>query len=508
MPATSSLEREVKLAAPARFRLPDLSGLGPGLAVSAEEVVRHTAVYYDTADLRLTRWDCGLRHRSSDSWTVKLGASGSGPAVVRREFVFPGAPERPPAAALDLLLAVTRGSPVEAVARLRTIRRRVRVRDDSGQQLVEVTNDHVAVLEGRASQRTFRELEVEFAGACPPPLVEEVLARLRLAGSGRIHRVAKHVRALGLEAGVPPEVPIPEIHDDARAGELVRLAIARSVDALVRHDAGVRADEDVEDVHQMRVAVRHLRSHLSTFAPLLERAWARELAEELSALGDALGGVRDADVLGQRLRAALATLPEPEARAAKDLLELLAEQRRRAFAALIERLRSPEHLALVSRLIEAAREPHLVARADAPAAAALAPLVWRRWKRLRRKVKALGRPPTAEGLHAARIAAKHARYAAEAVEPVFGKPARRFVRAMRRLQQTLGEHQDAVVSGTWLREAAAGTSGAAGFSAGLLHEREREAAERALSAWRPAWRRARERDRRAWLQSALSLRSG
>ena len=50
------------------------------------------------------------------------------------------------------------------------------------------------------------EVEVEFAGRCPPGVVEEIVARLRRAGTGPAHRVAKHLRALGLGSGVVPEV--------------------------------------------------------------------------------------------------------------------------------------------------------------------------------------------------------------------------------------------------------------------------------------------------------------
>ena len=103
MPPKSLLEREVKLAAPPGFRLPDLNDLAPGLSAFPEPLLTHTAVYYDTADLRLARWDCGLRHRSSDGWTLKLGDSGRGRAVERREFRFAGAEGSPPLAALDLV---------------------------------------------------------------------------------------------------------------------------------------------------------------------------------------------------------------------------------------------------------------------------------------------------------------------------------------------------------------------------------------------------------------------
>jgi len=488
----SSLERELKLSAPSSFRLPDLGGLGADLSVSSEEVQRTTAVYYDTCDLRLTRWACGLRHRSSDAWTVKLPSAEEGPALVRREFHFASPPDRPPDAALDLVLAMTRGEPLEEIARLRTVRHRVSILDASGQSLAEVTNDHVAVLDGQRVACRFREVEVEFAERCPPGLLEEIVARLRRAGSGPAHRVAKHLRALGLESGVVPEVSIPEVASDDPAAQVVRRAIATSVVALVRHDPGVRVDEDIEDVHQMRVAVRRLRSHLRTFRPLLDADWARGLQKDLRWLGSELGRVRDADVLAGRFRLAASELPAAERRAAKGLLDRLEETRGGDLERLLQALRSPRFLELAQRLVEAAREPRLRPEAGGPARVVVAPLVQGRWKRLARSVDELGSQPEPAELHAVRIQAKHARYAAETMAPACGKPVRRFARALRGVQQALGHYQDAALATDWLREAAAEVAREAAFAAGMLAAHEQRLGACALEAWPAAWRKARD----------------
>ena len=71
-------EREIKLAAPQGFRAPDLNSLAPELSASPEEQVVQTAIEFDTADLRLARWDCSPRHRSSGGWTRELGDAGAG----------------------------------------------------------------------------------------------------------------------------------------------------------------------------------------------------------------------------------------------------------------------------------------------------------------------------------------------------------------------------------------------------------------------------------------------
>lgn len=502
-----SRERELKLCAPPRFRLPDLTDLAAGLAASAEGPLRQTSVYFDTPELRLARWDCVLRWRQGDGWSAKLPPVGAeeGAACLRRQLHFEGGPEAPPAAALEVLRGLTRGAQLREIVRLRTIRRRLGIADAEGRELLELTSDHFGRLEaGRVAQR-FREVEVEVAPGCPEELVQGVVARLRQAGAGPASQAGKHLRALGLEGSLAPEVEVPEVSLDAAAALTLRRAVALSVVALMRHDAGVRAGADTEAVHQMRVATRRLRSHLRSFAPLVDEAWATALRDELRWLGAELGGVRDADVLGARLRAAAERLPEQDARAAKDLLGRLDEAREAALASLGAALRSPRYLELAEALVAAGRAPRTTPAADAPARDLLPALVWGCWRRLSRRVKQLSDAPEAADLHATRIRAKHARYAAEALEPLYGRRARRLARALRDVQQILGVHQDASVALAWLTDAAAQAPREAAFAAGMLAAGEQRRRDAAIADWRRAWEAAAAPRRRDWLRKALSI---
>jgi len=62
-------------------------------------------------------------------------------------------------------------------------------------------------------------------------------------------------------------------------------------------------------------------------------------------------------------------------------------------------------------------------------------------------VEALPEVPSDETLHEIRIKGKRARYAAELVQAIVGKPAERFIAKVKELQDVLGEHQDALVMG-------------------------------------------------------------
>src|SRR2546423_3425413 len=83
--------------------------------------------------------------------------------------------------------------------------------------------------------------------------------------------------------------------------------LSQQRDAIRSNDPGVRAG-DPDAVHDMRVATRRSRSTLRTFRPLFDPTVQR-LRDELRWLGQALGQVRDGDVMAARLAAALAAQP-------------------------------------------------------------------------------------------------------------------------------------------------------------------------------------------------------
>ena len=57
------LEREVKLGAPHGFALPELTHVTPDVAAAETVTQKLNTTYFDTRDLRLTRWGCSLRFR-------------------------------------------------------------------------------------------------------------------------------------------------------------------------------------------------------------------------------------------------------------------------------------------------------------------------------------------------------------------------------------------------------------------------------------------------------------
>jgi CHAD domain-containing protein len=482
------LEREVKLTATPSFRLPALGDLVEGVEAVPVPPQRLSATYFDTDDLRLARWGASLRRRSGEGWTVKLPVAADRQLLAREEVTFPGPDGRPPEAAVNLVRAYVRTAPLRPQARLRTVRRRTELRDPQGRVLAELVDDEVSVLDGRRITMRFRELEVEAAEDTSPSLLGEVAARLREAGAVASEATPKVARALGPRATGPPDVAVPALPPSAKAGDVVRRAVAASVARLIRHDPGIRLDRDPENVHQARVATRRLRSDLRTFRGLVQTEWASGLRDELGWLAGILGAVRDRDVMLERLGRRAEELAEASRPRAAGILTTLGAAREEAQATLLGTLRGDRYLALLDRLVEAASAPTLLPEAELPAEDVLPGLMRRPRRALVRQVKALRDGGSEDELHQIRIRAKRVRYAAEAAAPVLGKRARAVGRAAARLQEVLGEHQDAVVAERWLRAWAQGSRSApAAFAAGELAGLERVAAADGRARWPEAW---------------------
>ncbi len=362
---TSTLEREVKLAASPAFRMPSLDELGDDVLTIPRDPERLQTVYFDTQDFRLARWGVSLRHREGHGWTTKLPTDDArGDLLIRGEFTFPGEdPSHPPDEAVALICAYVRSSSLRPVVRLRTIRRLIQLLDLDDQLLGEVVDDEVSVLSGRRIAARFRELEVEITDDTPAGLLER---GARPPADGR-----------GGRAGPDPEVRPrggPARHagtrDPDRAGcrsnatvsQVLGRALSTSVVQLLRHDAVVRLDTDPEGVHLTRVATRRLRSDLRTFRSMVDHEWAEPLREELRWLGTVLGEARDADVLLARLAGRTEMIPATEAPGVAQVIEALEQRRKEAHSSMIGSINGERYVALLDRLVEAAQAPVVAPR--------------------------------------------------------------------------------------------------------------------------------------------------
>jgi len=128
----------------------------------------------------------------------------------------------------------------------------------------------------------------------------------------------------------------------------------------------------------------------------------------------------------------------------------------------------------------------------------LARIARREHRRVGRDYKALGDTPPDEQLHELRKRVKRARYAAELAERARGKPATRYIAAAKRVQDVLGDHQDAHVAEAAIRDLATDAPPSAALAAGMLVEHQRSRRRAARAALPAAARTLHKRGRTAW----------
>ena len=504
---TEQLEVESTFEVEEPWTLPDLARL-PGVTAVGTAELDLDATYLDTADLHLLRGRATLRRRTGGEdagWHLKLPA---GPDRWGLRRPLGESARAVPGDLLALTLARRRGADLVPVVRLATHRSAHRLAGADSRDLVEVAVDDVSAFllgadGGSVGVTAWREVEAELVepGGAGQQLLEDVEEALLDSGARASRWRSKLARALDVRLGELTPEP-DRLRRRGPAADVVSAYVAAQVEQLVAYDAAVRRDED-DAVHKMRVATRRLRSALATYRPLLDPDRSEPLRDELAWLAGLLGVARDAEVLRERL-VSLARAEPPELLLGPVVARIdsdLGRAYRDGHAAVLEALDEPRYLRLLSDLDRLVADRPASDRGRQPAREELPRMVARDWRRLRRRVRSAGSGDGRFALHDARKAAKRSRYAAEAASTVLGARASRFAAAMAQVQETLGEHQDALAAQDTLRRIGvqAHLDGENGFSFGRLHALEQRRAARAADAFGAVWAQSSRKKLRGWL---------
>ncbi len=229
----------------------------------------------------------------------------------------------------------------------------------------------------------------------------------------------------------------------------LRTALTRLVDRrlrlLERHLPAALAG-DATGVHQARVASRRLREAVPVLAADLPGVRRRKVTRRLRGITRALGGVREMDVSLKALDGIARRIGGADAAALDGVrarLERVRQERRAGMHEALSAIGMPELAGRVRRIADLASSPEheaawrtrlaarLAGRADALAAA----------------IDAAGALYVPEPLHRVRIAAKKLRYALELAGESGAAETKRMVRALKRVQDTLGRLHDLQVLG-------------------------------------------------------------
>ena len=438
------MEIELKLALDARHasRLrnhPLLAGLKP-------QRRKLHSIYFDTPDFELMRRAIAFRlRRVGYHWvqTLKAEARAVGALSSRPEWEMAVAGSEPDFAVMpDEAMALLAGIDLDSLApAFVTEFQRTAWLVESDGCVAELALDSGEIRAGEARQ-AISEVEIELKSGSPEALFGLARALLETVPL-RIEPRSKAERGYLLgEATSPAPVRAarPDIRRDQAATDAwVGVTRAALVQLVANVPGFLEHPEDIEYLHQLRIALRRLRAAvgLGKSLGIPRPAWTQPLVEIMRGLNPA----RDWDVfLHETLPSVQAVLGDTPV--GEELLNRARQATLQARQAAQVLIASPAFTGLVLDIGETLHHPHGDSIGADDWAACLLDDRWKKLRGLCRKLSGLG----PGGRHEARIAAKKLRYAADALAGMYGKRGKCFIKRLAELQDSLGSVNDAYVA--------------------------------------------------------------
>ena len=311
----------------------------------------------------------------------------------------------------------------------------------------------------------------EDSGPLPPGLrvwavrgyrreLETVLEALHTLGAepGPAMPLAAGLAARGIQPGDYDSKPRVDLNPGMRADHALR-AVLRALLATVRaNEAGTREDIDPEFLHDFRVAVRRTRAALGQCREIFPADSLGHFRGEFAWLGQITGATRDLDVYLLHFDQLKASLPGAMQADLEPLREILRQHQRKAQQTLAALLAGERYRRLLidwdGFLATGAVDSHPALAAE-PIVAVARERIWRAYRRVVRDGRALGPDSVDEDFHELRKRCKKLRYLMEFFQGLFpGGEIKTLIKALKGLQENLGEHQDQVVQADFLRQLA------------------------------------------------------
>ncbi|PRF42803.1 CHAD domain-containing protein [Burkholderia multivorans] len=343
-------------------------------------------------------------------------------------------------------------------------RRRGRWADDSG-VVVEMTLDDIAVHDGDARPRRYVELRLAAPDWDTPEARTAALRALfaaarELSGAWpafvQLTSVIDRACAGELGAAVPVKARLVDL-TGIRSQRAALFALSGDIAAQwLGNEGGVLDRDDPEFVHQMRVALRRLRTLMRFFPHFADRHWKDTFGVDLRWLAGLLGTVRDWDVFATETLPALIAADGGSA----DWSGTLDVARAQSATARVE-LRQALHSARYARLTLGWLEWLSTLAFPSAADDEMTPLPRHAAKRVRQLFGHLYAVPSLASLdtaarHRVRIDAKRLRYALEFFASLASRRTRgETAKTLARVQSVLGEANDTIVALHHLEQLAA-----------------------------------------------------
>jgi CHAD domain-containing protein len=225
---------------------------------------------------------------------------------------------------------------------------------------------------------------------------------------------------------------------------------------MLSHEKGTIKGEDIEDVHDMRVAVRRMRAAAKVFEAYLDSRKLEPYLEGLKRTLRALGEVRDLDVFKEKAEKHLKTLPSGHEHDLDALFTILSKEREKARGNLLDYLGSEKYSRFKKDFTDALSSPKtLVLQTTSKNCDALPHRIMDVLPSIlyARLADVYAYSEWVEGfflpidcLHRLRIAAKGLRYTLEFFEGVIGDDAKIMIMELKKLQDHLGDLHDSIIA--------------------------------------------------------------
>jgi triphosphatase len=427
------------------------------------------SIYFDTPGLELWQHGVALRvRRSGGRWlqTVKGGGTVQAGLHERVEIETEVAGPYPDCARIAEGALARIFASRELCAQLKPVfvtefRRSSRLIELSPGVAVEASRDRGEIKCGDVAEPVC-EIELELKSGSGWQLYEFALKLLETIPL-RVENRSKADRGYTLFRGERPgpvKATTTALAPELTVTEAFKTIAWTALNHLQSNEHGMLEGRDPEYLHQMRVALRRLRSAFSEFAAVLPKATTDSLVAEFKWLAGVLGPARDWDVF------VFETLPPMrEAFAEHAALKRFSRECARLRRGANRRARRAVASARYQRLVLGfaawiAAETWLTEGDETPIATARSPtrefagaVLERRFARVRKRGRKLRNLSAAE-LHRMRIAVKKLRYAMDFLATVFPpKRARDMLSRLARLQNILGAMNDAAAVERLVHEA-------------------------------------------------------
>ena len=437
-----------------------LSIIAHNLVLKAEQPVETRVTFYDTFDWRLFGKGMVLS-RTGDEWVVRRLPTGT-----PLDRVITGSLPRfaceiedgPLKQRIESIVGVRR---LLCMGEATIHRTPYRVLNTDEKTVARLLDTHVRAGSGSAATLLDAYVTLQplrgYAGQARR--LARILEEAGLADYRWQETFERILAAAGKRPGDYSAKPDYDLQPGMRADAATKTILRRTLTVLQANEEGVKADWDVEFLHDYRTAVRRTRSVLSEIPDVFPQDIAQRYKAAFALLGKQTNRLRDLDVYLLSEADYRDMFPDAMRDHISPLFDYLRPQRVQALRDVIGYLESQPYATMMEAWAAFVREPVADDRAAPNAAIPIDDLARRRIaKRYRRVIKDGNKildSDADELVHQLRIDCKKLRYLMEFFDSLFpAKKVNRLIGQLKILQDELGAFNDLSVQQAYLTQIA------------------------------------------------------